>query len=36
VEGIFPKEDLCREIKEGEGKEIYVKLSVTLVTKRDI
>jgi len=32
----FPREDSYRGIKEGEDKEIYVKLSVTLATKRDI
>ncbi len=33
---MFHKEDLCKEIEEGEGKEIYMKLSVIPATKRDI
>jgi len=36
VEGTFHEEDLCKEIEEEDGKEIYAKLSVTPVTKRDI
>jgi len=37
VEDMFPEEDICKEDKEEEeGQEIYVKLSVTLATKRGI
>jgi len=36
VEDTFHEEDLCKEIEEEEDREIYVKLSVTPVTRRDI
>ncbi len=36
MEGMYPVEDSCNETEEVEDKETYVKLSATLVTKRDI
>jgi len=35
MEGMSREEGSCKEIKEGEDKEIYAKSSVTPVTKRD-
>jgi len=33
---MYPKEDTCKEDKEEEGQETYMKLSVTHVTKGGI